>query len=150
MLPERVQRTLNLGHPVAAKLASGEPGWTAWLFVRPVIRREATWDALRKGWSLDGEAAQRFEPPAQFVVRYTRLSDAHLEAEERDDLDVAMRTNPPEDWVVLAQDLETVERILSHFLDDLEGVRLPAAVDYPEPPPEFARERSAADVLGAA
>lgn len=150
MLPERVRNTLSLGREVAARVDVGDPGWSAWLFVRPVIERDATWDAVRRHWTGSRESSRHFEPPQQFVVRYTRLSLAHLEAVERDDLDLAMEADPPEDWVVLAPELDSVERVLSRFLPDLESMRHPANVGYPEPPPRFARQRTLDDVLGAA
>jgi hypothetical protein len=73
-----------------------------------------------------------------------------LEAERRGDLDVAMQADRPDDWVVIAPEIDAVEQVLLRFVDDLEAIRLPAAVDYPEPPPAFARERTLEEVLGAA
>lgn len=146
-IPPRVLSTLNLGRAMAAKVDTAQAGWIAWLFVRGTLARERTWDAIRKTWTLTGTAPQAFEPPRTFVIRYTRLSDAHLEADRRDDLDLAMREDPPEDWVVITSDLDAVERVLRRFLPDLERIRLPVDVDYPEPPPQFARERSIEDVL---
>jgi len=61
-----------------------------------------------------------------------------------------MRADHPKDWVVIAPEIDVVEEILLRFLDNLEDIRLPIDVDYPEPPPEFARERTLEDVLGAA
>jgi hypothetical protein len=61
-----------------------------------------------------------------------------------------MRADRPEDWIVIAPETDIVEKVLLRFLDDLEALRLPVDVDYPEPPPEFARERTLEDVLGAA
>jgi hypothetical protein len=150
LLPARVLNTLNLGRSMAARLETGEPGWTAWMLVRPVVSRDSTWDTLRRNWTLTREANGPFEPPDRFVVRYTRLSAAHLEAERHDDLDQAMRADRPEDWVVIAFGIDAVEQLLLRFLDDLEAIQLPAAVDYPEPPPAFARARTLEDVLGAA
>jgi hypothetical protein len=146
MIPTRVVNTLNLGRAVAAKVDTGEPGWTAWLFIRGIAESARTWDAISKAWTLDRTATQPFEPPSAFVVRYTRLSDAHLALP--DALDLTMRTDPPEDWIVVAPDLDAVERISSRFLDDLDTLRPPANVDYPEPPPQFARERTLDEVLG--
>jgi hypothetical protein len=149
-IPTRVVNALNLGRAMAARVDTGDPGWTAWLFIRGVIARDQTWDALRETWALSGTAARVYEPPRAFVIRYTRLSEAHLEAERRDDLDLAMRANPPEDWVVIAPDLESTERVLRRFCPDLERIRFPAEVDYPEPPPRFAELRRLEDVLGPA
>jgi hypothetical protein len=131
---------------MAAKIDTGEPGWTAWLFVRGIADRARTWDAIREAWTLDRTARQAFEPPSTFVVRYTRLSDAHLALP--DDLDLTMRADPPEDWIVIAPDLDAVARISGRFLDDLDALRLPADVDYSEPPVQFARERTLDEVLG--
>jgi hypothetical protein len=73
-----------------------------------------------------------------------------LAAELRGDLDLAMREAPPEDWFVIVGDIAGLERVLQRFLQNLEILRLPSNVDYPEPPPEFARERTLEDVFGAA
>jgi hypothetical protein len=83
------------------------------------------------------------------MVRYTRLSETQLEAEKRNDLDLAMRADPPEDWAVLAPSVDSLELVLRRFLPDLDTIRLPADVDYPEPPLVFARKRSLDEVLGA-
>src|SRR6476469_513067 len=93
VLPARVLNTLNLGREMAVRLETGEPGWTTWMLVRPVVSRDSTWDALRRNWTLTREASRSFEPPNCFVVRYTRLSEAHLEAERHGDLDIAMQAN---------------------------------------------------------
>jgi hypothetical protein len=140
----------NLGRAMAAKLNTGVPGWTAWVFVRPVVASKLMWDTLREAWTLQREASRHFEIPSGFVVRYTRLSESHLAAELRDDLDLAMRVAPPEDWFVIVVDIDQMERLLQRFLQDLDILRLPSNVDYPEAPPEFARERTLEDVLGAA
>jgi hypothetical protein len=116
LLPTRVENALKLGRPLATKVDATEPGSIAWVHVRPVILRELTWDALRESWTRSGEASPRFESPTAFVVRYTLLSHEHLKAEQRDDLDLAMRDDPPEDWAVIAPDLDSLEKVLGRFV----------------------------------
>jgi len=101
-------------------------------------------------WQLEGEAVQRFRAPTAFVVRYTRLSNVHLEAEERGDLDVAMRAKPAEDWEVFVPDVDRLERVLAIHLEHPEVLRIPVEVGYPEPPAGIAKSRTLEDVLGAA
>jgi len=148
LLPTRVLNALNLGRAMAARVETGEAGWTAWMLVQPVVSSESTWDALRQRWTFHRMATAQFQPPQRFLVRYTRLNEVHLEAERRGRLDLAMRADRPEDWVVVASDVDEVERLVRRFIDDLEAIQLPAAVDYPEPPPAFARQRTLEDLLG--
>jgi hypothetical protein len=95
--------------------------------------------AWRPG-SPDGPRGCSFDLSCRGTLRGTRHGD----------LDVAMQADPPEDWVVVDPEIDAVEQVLLRFLDDLEAIRLPAAVDYPEPPPAFARQRTLEDVLAAA
>lgn len=150
LLPSRVLSTLELGRPVAARLRSTPKDGGAWLHVRPIVDPSRTWDSLRDCWALQRQTSQPFRAPTAFVVRYLALSRVHIEADERGDLDLALRAHPAEDWQVVVPDLASLEKVLALHLRDFETVRLPADVDYPEPPPEFAKARSLDDVLGAA
>jgi hypothetical protein len=140
---------LNLGREVAARVPEDQPGWTAWLLVRPIMNRHETWDSVRARWTASRSAAHAHQPPTAFMLRYTRLSDVHLEAEARGDLDIAMREHPVDDWVVIAPDLDVADRVIAALLPDPDALHLPSAVEYPEPPRAFARERDVRDVLGA-
>lgn len=122
----------------------------AWLYVRPIVDPSRTWDSVSDTWSLQRQSSRPFRPPTAFVVRYVALSRAHIEADERGALDLALRAYPAEDWEVVAPDLESLERVLALHVSDFEALRTPVEVDYPEPPPEFTKARSLDDVLGAA
>jgi hypothetical protein len=131
-------------------LTTAEVRWAAWLHVRPVVDANQTWDSMKTSWEIGRETAHSFRAPTAFVVRYTRLSSTHLQAEERGELDTAMRAEPAEDWQVFVPDLDRLERVLAAHLEHLEALRIPVEVAYPEPPSEFARARTLDDVLGAA
>jgi hypothetical protein len=105
---------------------------------------------MSETWVRERQVSQPFRAPTAFVVRYVALSRAHIKADEGGALDLALRAHPAEDWEVVAPDLASLEQVLALYLSDFEALRIPVEVDYPEPPPEFAKARSLNDVLGAA
>jgi hypothetical protein len=148
MLPVRVLNTLMLGRPLAARIMDREPGSHAWIFVSSTIPDHQSWDEIRAAWTRTRLASPEYDPPRQFYIRYTSLNDIHLFAEEQGDLDLAMRTSPPtEDWVVVTSELAEVESVLASLLSDLENLRHPASVDYPEPPIDSATRKTVAEVI---
>lgn len=117
------------------------------MYVRPIVDRSRTWDSVSDTWALQRETSQPFRAPTAFVVRYVALSRVHIAADEAGDLDLALRAHPAEDWEVVAPDLASLEQVLALHLNNFETLRIPDEVDYPEPPPEFAKARSLEDVL---
>jgi DNA-binding transcriptional ArsR family regulator len=147
MIPAEVLNALMLGRPLAAKLNAGDSKLHVWIYVSSTRLRDESWDSVRQHWTLTRQARGTYEPPRQFFVRYTRLTDDHLVAEERGDLDIAMRDMPADDWGVVTSDMSELEVVLSSFVSDWQTFRPPSTVGYPEPPLNFTTWVSVADLL---
>jgi hypothetical protein len=59
MIPTRVVNTLNLGRAMAARIDTGQPGFTAWIFVCGTVDRARTWDSIREAWTLAQPTRQK-------------------------------------------------------------------------------------------
>ena len=135
---------------MAAKVAEVSGDRSVWVHIRPIVDPAQTWDSLREQWAVERSSRVPFRRPTAFVFRYVSLSQTHLEAEDRGDLDLALREEPADDWEVFVPDEEMLGRVLSVYLRDFDALRIPADVGYPDPPPEFAKAKSLREVLGAA
>jgi hypothetical protein len=99
------------------------------------MRCGLTYHEQLEEWTRTREALGRYDDEiASFTVRYTELSDWHLQPKWEWDLDISMSDRPVEDWFVAIPDKSTLVKFLALRLSDLNELRTPAEVDYPDPP----------------
>ena len=141
-LPPRVQNSLRLGRDLAAEAQPRQSGWRAWVHLRPVLDGPDL-DSVREVRTRDRVGRRYDSVPVRFVLRRVELSPWHLREECADDLDVAMSQRPVPDEIRVVDTEADVLAALAEWGVDPEALRLPVAVDYPEPPPALAASPSA-------
>src|SRR5205085_234262 len=94
-IPPEMLSLLRQGEALAARAPALREGWSAWVWVRPLMRGGRTFRDAVRDWTLSRAASAPYDEEIErFEVRYVELSDWHLDDRWLMDLDVAIRERP--------------------------------------------------------
>jgi hypothetical protein len=133
-LPHHIETQLKKGKDLASRVFCERDGWHAWVWVHPVMKSGQTWKQVQEERSRTRQAIPYDDTIALYQVRLVELSDWHLTDEWLLDLDIAIQERPIVDENWEAPDVESLIKILFGLSVNFSRLRVPAAVDYPEPP----------------
>ena len=146
-LPKHIENFLHRGLDLAAKVQTKRAGWSAWIFVHPNMKSGLTYSQQLEEWTRTREARGPYDDAiASFTVRYTELSDWHLQPEFEWDMAIAMSQRPVEDWFLSIPDKDTLANFLESRIGHLDALRFPREVNYPQPPTNYTQWKSLADI----
>ena len=147
-LPYHLKAILRTGNQVVAPVPIDRRGWYAWIWVSPKMRSGLTYRQQLEEWTRTRLADGMYDDIIEsFQIRYTELSEWHLQEKWAWDLDAAMKERPVEDWILEVRDEDTLLRVLMSRLRHLDDLKRPDQVSYPFPPTNWTKRIKLEDIL---